>query len=148
MVAFLRTASAATAASAAEAETALRKFATAWEKKDLGAALGVFTADAVVYDPVPPGVFDTPEAIKGWIAGAFQAMDHISITVSAVKGHASGAMVFLNAHYVFKATAGGKPAGDEGNLTTVWVRQDDGSYKLVTFHASIPPALPAAPPAK
>ena len=132
-------------ATASETQAAFQSFVTAWENADLAAASGVFTDDAVVFDPAPPGVFATPAAIKGWIADTFKAMDHIKIPYSDVKIRTSGAVAWLTGHYIFKAVAGGKPFVDEGNITLVWVKQGNGAYKLASFHASPPP--PAAPPA-
>jgi ketosteroid isomerase-like protein len=136
-------------ATAPETEAAFKSFVAAWENADLAAASGVFTDDAVVFDPAPGGVFATPAAIKGWIADTFKAMEHIKIPYSDMKIRTSGAVAWLTGHYIFKAMVDGKPFADEGNITLVWVKQSSGAYKLASFHASPPPpAGPPPPPAK
>jgi ketosteroid isomerase-like protein len=143
------TASPAPVAVATEVEAAFHSFVQAWQNEDLNAAVASFTPDAVAYDPVPPGKFENTAAIRTWIDDTFKALDHISITASDVKIHTAGPVAWLTAHYVFKAQAGDQPAGDEGNLSMVWVKQLNGGYKIALFHASIPPAggPVAAPPA-
>jgi ketosteroid isomerase-like protein len=139
-------AAAAPVAVAAEVEAAFNQFRHAWENEDLGAAFGAFSPDAVAYDPAPPGKYANPAEIRKWIADTFQALNHITIPVSDVKIHTAGAVAWLTAHYQFKYQADGKPSVDEGNVSIVWVKQADASYKIAVFHASIPPAAPPAPP--
>jgi len=140
-------AASATPATVAEANAAFESFRVAWEHKDLAAATAVFAPEAVVYDPVGPGVFATPEAIKGWTAGSFHDLDGITITDTDMKTHVSGQVAWTTMHFVFKATVQGKPLVDEGNLSLVWIKQADGAYKLAVFHASPPPPPPPPPPA-
>ena len=129
--------------SAAEVEAALQKVAEAWEKEDLEAAVAAFTPDAIVFDPVPPGVFERTEGIRAWTSGSFEALDQISIDLSRVRVQTSGEVAWATAHFVFAAQQAGKPLRAEGYLSTVWVRQPDGSLKLSVFHAShLPPPAP------
>jgi ketosteroid isomerase-like protein len=127
--------------SAAEVETALLKFSEAWEKEDLETAVEAFTPDGIAFDPVPPGVFERTEGIRAWISGSFDAVDQISIDLSRLRVHTSGPVAWATAHFVFAAQQAGKPIRAEGYVSTVWVRQPDGSLKLSVFHAShLPPA--------
>lgn len=121
----------------AEAEAALRAFVQTWEREDLEAAVGSFTSDAVVFDPVPPGRFEGPNGIRAWTRGAFDSLEHIAINCSQIRTQTRGGPVaWTTSHFVFEAQQAGKPVRFEGDLTTVWVKQSDGSYKLSVFHAS------------
>ena len=127
-------------ASAAEVEAAFKAFEDAWEKEDLDATAAAFVADAVVFDPVPPGRFEGTDAIRGWLSGSFEALEHISISSSQVHVQAQGPVAWGTAHYVFEAQQDDKPLRAEGDVTMVWLRQRDGSHKLSVFHASDLPA--------
>ena len=131
-----------------ETEAALAKFIHTWETKDTEAAVATFAADAVAFDPVPGGRFDSPASIRAWIADSFKVLDKISITVSDVRIKTSGPVAWLTGGYVFKAQMDGKPAGDAGIMSMVWVKQPDGAFKLEIFHASIPLPPEPAPAAK
>jgi len=135
---------AAAKASVAEVESAFRGFVQAWEHKDLAAATAIFTPDAVVYDPVGPGIFATPEAIRGWTADSFKNLGDIHITDTDLVTHVSGSAAWMTMHYVFTTSVDGKPLIDDGHLTLVWVKQPDGAYKIAVFHASNPPPPPPA----
>ena len=125
-----------------------KAFEEAWEKEDLEAAVALFEPTAVVFDPVPPGRFQHIEAIRGWIAGSFEALDDIAIETSNLRLHAAGPAAWLTAHYVFTATQGGQPARYEGDLTMNLLLVDDRGWKILVFHAShVPPAAPAEAPA-
>jgi uncharacterized protein (TIGR02246 family) len=126
-------------ASAAEVEAAFKAFEQAWEKEDLDATAAAFTADAVV-DPVPPGRFEGTDAIRSWLSGSFEALEHISISSSQVRVQTQGTVGWGTSHYVFEAQQAGKPLRAEGDVTMVWVRQPDGTHKLSVFHASDLPA--------
>lgn len=131
-------------ASASKVRAAFEKFKEAWQKEDLETAVSFFTEDAVVFDPVPPGRFEGEEAIRGWTSGSFEALDQIHIGMSKLRNETSGRAAWVTAHYVFDALHEGKPAQFEGDMTTVWLLQDDGSYKMSVFHAShLPPAAGA-----
>jgi ketosteroid isomerase-like protein len=130
-------------ASAAEVEAALRRLAEAWQKEDLETAVGVFTADAIVFDPVPPGVFERTEGIRAWTSRSFADLDQISIDLSRLRVQTAGQVAWATAHFVFAAQQAGKPISAEGYVSTVWVLQPDGSLKLSVFHAShLPPPAP------
>jgi ketosteroid isomerase-like protein len=129
-------------ATTVEVEAATQQFVQAWEKEDVDAALATFLPDAIAIDPDPPGIFENTEGIRGWLAGTFQSVKKISIKLSAVRVHTSGPTAWLTSHYVFKGEADRQPVGDEGNVSIVWVKQDDGSYKISVFHASVPPPPP------
>lgn len=127
--------------SAADIEAAFRKFEEAWEREDVDTATSAFTPDAVVFDPVPPGRFEKTQEIRAWISGSFDALDQISIDMTQSRIQTLGPVAWGTAHYVFAAQQGGKPVRFEGDLTTVWVRQTDGSPRMSVFHAShLPPA--------
>lgn len=132
------------AATAAGVEAAFQAFVDAWEAEDVEAAVGAFTTDAVAFDPVPPGKFGGPEGIRAWASGAFEALEGITITVSEVSAATEGRVGWLTAHYVFEGQAPDESVRDEGYLSSVWVLQDDGSYKATLFHASIRPEEPPA----
>ena len=134
-------------ASAAAVEVALKKVEEAWEKEDLETAVNVFTADAIAFDPVPPGVFEKTEGIRTWISGSFAALDQIAIDLSQLRVHADGPVAWATAHFVFAGQQAGKPFREEGYVSTVWVLQNDGSLKMSVFHAShLPPPQPPPPP--
>jgi len=137
-------AAAAPVAATAEVETAFTGFVHAWQTKDVNAAVGAFAPDAVAYDSTPPGKYGNPAEIREWIVGTFKALDRIAIPVSEVKIHTAGSVAWLTAHYVFKAEAGGKSSADDGNVSIVWVKQTDGSYKISVFHASNQAVAPPA----
>jgi len=123
-------------AAAAEVEAALKRFEEAWEREDLEAAAGVFTPDAVVFDPVPPGKFERAEGIRTWISDSFNSLAQISISLSQLRVHTAGPVAWVTAHFVFEAQQEGKPLRAEGYVSTIWVLQTDGSHKLSVFHAS------------
>ncbi len=122
--------------SVAGVEAALQMFEEAWEHEDAQTAAGAFTADAVVFDPVPPGKFDKPEAIRAWIAGSFEHLDRIAIDILQVRVQIAGPVAWLTAHYVFEAQQEGNPFRAEGYMSMVWVLQTDRSLKASVFHAS------------
>jgi len=126
---------------------AYKSFENAWEKEDVAAAIALFDADAVVFDPVPPGRFEGTDAIRGWIAGSFEALDDISIETSRMRLQVVGPAAWITAHYVFTATQGGKPARFEGDMTMNMLRDDKDTWRLLVFHAShLPPPMPAEAP--
>lgn len=127
-------------ASATEVEAALKGFAAAWEREDVEAAAGTFTRDAIVFDPVPPGKFENAEGIRAWISGSFDTLEGISISLSQLRVQTAGQVAWCTAHFLFTAQQGGMPLRAEGYVSTVWVRQADGSPKLSVFHASHLPA--------
>ena len=126
---------------------AFKKFEVAWEKEDLEGAMALFRPNAVAFDPVPPGRFVGAQAIRGWIAGSFEALDDISITSTELRMHIAGPAAWHTAHYVFTAKQGGQPVRFEGDLTMTWLREDDDSWRISVFHASHVPS-PVEAPAK
>jgi len=127
-------------AAAAEVEAALKRFEEAWEREDLESAAGVFTPDAVVFDPVPPGRFERAEGIRTWISDSFDSLAQISISLSQLRVQTAGPVAWVTAHFVFEAQQSGKPLRAEGYVSMIWVLQTDGSHKLSVFHASHLPA--------
>ncbi len=124
-------------------KASLKAFIDAWEGENLEAAAATFVPDAVVFDPVPPGRFEGMGAIRGWISGSFEALEHISINCSNVRVQTKGPVAWLTARFVFEGQQAGQPVRFEGDLTMVWLRQADGSQKLAVFHASHLPTAPA-----
>lgn len=129
-----------------EVDAFVDDFVAAWEREDAAAAAGVFTADAVAFDPVPPGRFHRTEGIDAWINDTFAQLDDIDITLSERGVQTHGDVAWFESRYVFAA----HPAGDEGErfsdegyVTMVLVKQQDGSYAMPLFHAS---PLPEAEP--
>jgi ketosteroid isomerase-like protein len=132
-------------ASKPEVEKAFAKFVQAWHAKDLNAVLANFTADAVAFDPVAPGRFENTAGIRGWVTDTFKTVDQLAIELRDLRVQTAGPVAWLTAAYVFKGRVDGKPMSEPGNLSMVWVKQADGSYKSPIFHAStIPPAVPSA----
>jgi ketosteroid isomerase-like protein len=135
-------------ASAAQVEAEANRLVEAWEKEDLEAAVSGFTADAVVIDPVPPGIFERAEGVRTWVSGSFEALEQIDIDLSQLRIQTSGPVAWLTAHFVFAAQQAGKPFRVEGYVSMVWVVQPDGAYKISVFHAShLPPPPPGTTPA-
>ncbi len=122
--------------SVAEVEAALKKFEEAWEHEDVQTAASAFTADALVFDPVPPGKFEKAEAIRAWISDSFDHLDRISINISQLHVQIAGPVAWLTGHYVFEAQQEEKPFRAEGYMSMVWVLQTDNSLKASVFHAS------------
>ena len=130
-------------ASAAQVEAAVNKLVEAWEKEDLEAAVRDFTPDAVVIDPVPPGIFERAEGVRAWVSGSFEALEQIDIDLSQLRIQTAGPVAWLTAHFVFAGQQAGKPLRFEGYVSMVWVVQPDGAHKISVFHAS---HLPPPPP--
>lgn len=116
------------------------RFLAAWNQEDLEAATAIFTKDAVVYDPAPPGVFLGREAIHEWTRKSFQDLDRIRIEVSGVRVRIEGETAWITAHYSFSATRDGLSLAEEGNLSMIWIRMENGAYLSPLFHASRVPA--------
>lgn len=135
-----------TVAQPADVEAAVDDFVAAWEQENLEAATGALTADAVAYDPAPPGKFEGAEGIHAWISGAFEELDQIDITLTERSVRTVGRVAWFQARYVFAAQPvqpEAEPIRDEGYVSMIWVRQEDGSYKSPLFHASeIPEEMP------
>jgi ketosteroid isomerase-like protein len=125
---------------AAEVEAALKRFEEAWEREDLETAASVFTPDAVVFDPVPPGRFERTEGIRTWISDSFDSLAHISISLSQLRIQIAGPVAWVTAYFVFEAQQEGKPLRAQGYVSMIWVLQMDGSHKMSVFHASHLPA--------
>ena len=127
------------AARAAEVETAMDDFVAAWEREDVDATVAFFTADAVLFDPVPPGKFEGSEAIRALVAGAFEELDAIEITLTERNVRTAGRVAWFHARFVYAGQPpqpDAAPVRDEGFVTMIWVRQEDGSYRSPLFHAS------------
>jgi ketosteroid isomerase-like protein len=135
-----------TAAQPADVDAAVDEFIAAWEREDVEAAVGAFTADAVAYDPVPPGRFAGTAGIREWIADTFAELDQIDITLAERTVHTADGVGWFQSRYVFAAQPaqpGAEPIRDEGYVSILWVRQEDGSYLSPLFHASpIPEGAP------
>jgi len=122
-----------------EVDAFVDDFVAAWEREDAAAASGVFTADAVAFDPVPPGRFHLTEGIDAWINDTFTQLDNIDITLSERGVQTHGDVAWFESRYVFAARPAGEegePFSDEGYVTMVLVKQQDGSYAMPLFHAS------------
>lgn len=129
-------------------EAAFDAFVTAWEEEDREALNETFTDDAVAFDPVPPGKFEGAAGIDGLLSATFQQLDDIDITISEPSVHTEGRVGWLTARYVFAGqpvAEGAEPTRDEGYVSTVWVLQPDGSYRIPLFHASVLPEAPEGP---
>ena len=127
------------AAVAEEVEAAVDEYVSAWEREDVEGVAGWFTADGVAFDPVPPGKFEGSEGIRDLVTGTFRDLDEIDITLSERSVRTDGPFAWFHARYVFAARpaeAGAEPIRDEGYVSMVWVRQEDGSYETPLFHAS------------
>lgn len=128
------------AIAAADVEAAFEAFRGAWEREDLEAVLAAFTPDAVAFDPVPPGRFEGAEGIREWVGGTFSALDAITITTSDVRVSSAGPVAWLTARFVFEGRPPeGEALRDEGNVSMLWVRSPDGTYRSPLFHASPDP---------
>ena len=112
------------------------RFLAAWNQEDLESATKIFTKDAVVFDPAPPGVFLGREAIHEWTRKSFQDLDRIRIETSGVRVRIEGETAWITAHYSFSATKAGISLEEEGNLSMIWIRVENGSYLSPLFHAS------------
>lgn len=119
-----------------------KAFEDAWEKEDVAAAMALFEPKAVVFDPVPPGRFVGTEAIEGWVAGSFEALDGISIETSDMRMHVVGPAAWITARYVFSATQGGAAVRFEGDFTMNMLRLENDEWKVKVFHASHLPPQP------
>lgn len=132
-------------ATAAGVEAAFQAFVEAWEAQDVEAVVTSFTADAVMFDPVPPGKFSGSAEIRALVSGAFESADEISIPVSELEVGTHGPVAWSTAGYTYASEAAGETTSEEGYVSMVWVLQDDGSYKATLFHASpLPEEEPAA----
>lgn len=132
--------------SEAEVRASFDDLISAFEAQDVGAVLQLFTADAVAIDPpAPPGKFEGTEGIRAWAGGAFEAFDRIDIETQDVRVRTEGSVAWLTADYRFEARAEAMPEPyvAEGYVTTLWVRDEDGTYRSPLFHAS-----PFPPPAE
>lgn len=124
------------AATTAGVEEAFTTFVEAWESEDVEAVLATFTADAVVFDPVPPGKFSGAEAIRGLVTNTFEMQEQISIPVSEVEVSTHGPVAWSSARYTYESRMEGEMMAEDGYVSMVWVLQDDGSYRATLFHAS------------
>jgi ketosteroid isomerase-like protein len=131
-------------ASKAEVEKVFGKFVQAWNQKDLNAVMASFMADAVAFDPSGPGRFENTEGIRAWAADTFKTVEGLAIELRDLRVHTAGSVAWLTASYVFKGKVQGNPMSEPGNVSMVWVKQGDGTYKSPVFHAS-PIPKPAAP---
>jgi len=131
-------------ATAAGVESAFQAFVDAWEAEDAEAVVATFTADGVMFDPVPPGKFSGSEGIRGLTTETFAAQDQISIPYTEFEVQTHGAVAWSTARYTYQATMGGESIAEEGYVSMVWLLQDDGSYKASLFHASPIPVDPMA----
>lgn len=115
-----------------------------WEREDLDAAVAIFSAEAVVYDPGwPPGKFEGPEEIRNWTAGHFESFDEIDLILSERTVRSIGRVAWFQAEYalaVRTAEPDAEPTRGEGFLSILWVKQADGTYKSPLFHAIARPS--------
>jgi uncharacterized protein (TIGR02246 family) len=105
----------------------------AFNDKDVDAAVATYTPDATFFGGGSP-----PAVGSAAIRAAFEGMiadENSSIALTRTGGWVaeSGELAVTQASYVFTATgADGKPAAVKGENQTVWVKQDDGSWKIAS----------------
>ena len=132
-------------ASAEAVRAAYDAWEGAWESEDFAATAGAFAADAVVIDPIPPYKFAGTEEINGWVNGAFEKFDSITITSDDVDIRTDGPVAWLVGRFRFEGQSADGSVVDEGYLSMIWRLQEDGSYKAELFHATNLPAPAEAP---
>lgn len=126
-------------AAEAQVRAAVGDFVEAWEAEDTDAVVSFFTPDAVAFDPAPPGRWEGAADIRdNWVAPAFEFLEDVQIDTRAVRVDARGDVSWVTAAYTFQATTPDGPYSDAGNLSMVWVRQPNGSWRVAVFHASPP----------
>ena len=71
-------------------------------------------------------------------------MDGITISIMEASVNVTGPTAWITGAYQWTATMEGaeEPFTERGNLSMLWVLQEDGSYASPLFHASA--AVPAA----
>ncbi len=123
-------------AGAVEVEAALQEFMDSWERADVEPLVALFTPDAVIYDPTPPGEVRGADAIRSFVIDFLEANQQIAVELSDVRVSTDGSVGWTTCRYRFVAHTDGEERFSEGNLTVIFVMQPDESYRVALFHAS------------
>jgi uncharacterized protein (TIGR02246 family) len=123
-------------ARAVEVQAALQAFMDTWERGDVEPMVAAFTPDAVIYDPTPPGEVRGADAIRSFLVDFFETNRQIAIELTDVRVATDGPVGWTTSRYRFVANTDGEERVAEGNLTVIFVKQTDDTYRVALFHAS------------
>ncbi len=119
---------------------------SAFVTKDLAAATANYAADAMVLAPNGPAVSGR-ENIEAAFKEMFNTMSNLKWTIARVD--ASGDLAYEVGNYTATVQMPGMPAmEDKGKFVTVWKRQADGKWMIVTDILNSDLPMPTPPPAE
>jgi ketosteroid isomerase-like protein len=119
-----------------------------YNDRNVNAAVGHYTDDAVVAAPGEPlaaGTAERRKAIEALVGDPNFKLDFASDDQQVAK---AGDMAYSRGHYTIQATdkATNKPVTGSGNYVVIFRKQDDGSWKAAADFIT-PGPVPAATPA-
>ena len=104
----------------------------AWEKADAALLSRLFAEDGVLLGSNGK-IFKGPQQIlerqKPTMEGAGKG---VKVTVTTVDLWLDGETAYETGKYSYKYQEKGKPVTEEGRYVTIWKRQSDGSWKIIT----------------
>ena len=104
----------------------------AWDKADASLIAALFAEDGVLlgrngkFFKGPQQIFERQKTV---MEGAGKG---VKATVTTVDLWLDGDMAYETGKYSYKFQEKGQPVTEEGRYVTIWKRQSDGSWKIVT----------------
>ena len=127
-------------------EEDLERFTTAFNAKDAANLASLYAVDAIILPPNRPLVSGRAN-FEPWFKDQFAICSDLKLTISNVD--ASGELAYHIGSYTLGIQIPGMPPmTDTGKHVTIWKRQADGKWLIVTeiFNTDLP--LPAQSPAE
>jgi uncharacterized protein (TIGR02246 family) len=108
------------------------QWSEAWDKADASMLARLFAEDGVLlgrngkFFKGPKQIFERQKAV---MEGAGKG---VKSTVTTVDLWLDGDTAYETGKYSYKYQEKGKPVSEEGRYVTIWKRQSDGSWKIIT----------------
>lgn len=121
----------------------LARFAAAFKRGDANALRALYADDAVQLNPNLPA-WEGAEAIRQGFTGFFHTMTVSEASFTTRDVLISGTMAVERGNYALRLVPrdGGPEVSDRGKYLTVWMRQQDGSWKIVRDISNPDPPAP------
>lgn len=119
-------------------------YTRAIHEKDVDAFLGLYHKEARVFDTWGTWSYETTEERRKVIEGWFSSLgdERVNVTIDRVRAVADQEMMMLSARVIYAAISA---KGDElramQNRLTWMLRPEDGAWKIVHEHTSVPIGL-------
>lgn len=108
------------------------QFCNSWINDDLESYLSIYTDDAVVMPPFSPIRKGKQALRRGWEKQRAEGVKYLSASTTILELWTSGNMVYERGSYgiTLKPKNSNQPYSIYGSYFSIWVKQNDGSYKM------------------